>query len=101
MAASLVSYHETFTDATFLLLPVGLAAATAVKNGFRRSVQLAFLCATIIISPSLLLLAGVRFYLLALPILLLFVLYDQKPLGQEERPLSDKHNSSRRIKSYP
>jgi len=48
-----------------------------------------------------LLLAGVRFYLLALPILLLFVLYDQKPLGQEERPLSDKHNSSRRIKSYP
>jgi Glycosyltransferase family 87 len=100
MAASLVSYHETFTDATFLLLPVGLAAATAVKNGFRRSVQLAFLCATIIISPSLLLLAGVRFYLLALPILLLFVLYDQKPLGQEERPFSDKQNSSRRIKSY-
>jgi hypothetical protein len=79
IVASLVSYHETFTDATLLLLPVGLAAATAVKNGSGRSAQLALICAVIIISPTLLLLAGVRFYLLTLPILTLFVLYDQNP----------------------
>jgi hypothetical protein len=93
IAASLVSYHETFTDATLLLLPVGLAAATAVKNGSGRSAQLALICAVIIISPTLLLLAGVRFYLLALPILALFVLYDQKLIQEKDGVSSDDTNS--------
>jgi hypothetical protein len=101
MAASLVSYHETFTDATLLLLPVGLAAASAVKNGSSRSAQLALLSAVTIIAPAPLLLAGVRFYLLALPILVLFVLNDQKPGVHEERRLSHKHNLNTEMKSYP
>ena len=37
LAALLVSYHETFTDATLLILPVGLATTVAYKNNFGQS----------------------------------------------------------------
>jgi Glycosyltransferase family 87 len=78
-AALLVSYHETISDASLLLLPVALAAVSTVKNKNMtgRSLFIATLCAVIIVAPCPLMLAGVRFYLLALPTLALFFLWDE------------------------
>jgi Glycosyltransferase family 87 len=78
-AALLVSYHETISDASLLVLPVALAAVSTVKNKNMtgRSLFIATLCALIIVAPGPLMLAGVRFYLLALPTLALFFLWDE------------------------
>jgi hypothetical protein len=78
-AAALVSYHETISDATLLLLPISFMATWAASSIYcmidvsRRSIFTAALCAVVIIGPSLLLLAGVRFYLLAIPVSVLFL----------------------------
>jgi hypothetical protein len=85
LAALLVSYHETFTDATLLLVPVGLAAAMALKNTPRRFRYIALTCATIVIAPVVLLLGGVRFYLLAVPALALLFLWDAKLIPLKEQ----------------
>jgi Glycosyltransferase family 87 len=75
LAALLVSYHETFTDAALLILPVGLAAAESCKSASLRSRYVLLLCAVIIGAPAVLLLTGVRFYLLSLPVLALLLLW--------------------------
>jgi len=78
LTALLVSYHETFTDASLLIMPIGLIAGSA-KNGTRRVQYIGGLCAVIFIAPALLLLVGARFYLLTVPLLgLLFMLNDKE-----------------------
>ncbi len=76
LAALLVSYHQTFTDATLLIVPVGLAAAESCKNASLRSRYVLLICAVIVAVPAVLLLTGVRFYLLSLPALALLFLWD-------------------------
>ena len=82
-AAALVSYHQTISDATLLLFPIALMATWAATNlncatnASRRSIFIAALCAVVIIGPSLLLLIGVRFYLLAIPVCVLFLMWDR------------------------
>jgi hypothetical protein len=76
LAALLVSYHETFTDATLLILPIALAASVAAREPAERNKYLLWSCSTVIVAPAPLLLFGVRFYLLCLPILTVMFLWD-------------------------
>jgi len=78
LASLLVSYHETFTDASLLILPIAVAVTAAVKTRCARSLYIVLLSAVIVVAPALLLLAGVRFYLLAIPIVALFILWDDE-----------------------
>ena len=77
IVALLVSYHQTISDASLLILPIGLAAVSAVKDASGKSALVAALCALIIVAPGPLMLVGVGFYLLAIPILILFFLWDE------------------------
>jgi hypothetical protein len=77
LASLLVSYHETFTDASLLILPIAFAVTAAVKTRCARSLYIVLLSAVIVVAPAVLLLAGVRFYLLAIPVVALFILWDE------------------------
>jgi hypothetical protein len=79
-AALLVSYHQTISDASLLVLPVSLAAVSALKKTSRKSFWVVMLCAVIIVAPGPLLLFNARFYLLAIPVLSLFFLWDENPM---------------------
>jgi Glycosyltransferase family 87 len=76
LAALLVSYHQTFTDAALLIVPLGMAAASYCETATLRARYVLLICAAIIGAPVVLLLTGVRFYLLALPALALLFLWD-------------------------
>ncbi len=76
LAAILVSYHHLITDTTMMILPAGLALAAAKSPGSARPTLLAVLAAVVLLAPATLLLAGVRFYLLALPMLALLLAWD-------------------------
>jgi Glycosyltransferase family 87 len=78
LASLLVSYHETFTDASLLIVPIAVAVTAAVKTRGARSLYIVLLSAVIVVAPAVLLLAGVRFYLLAIPIVALFILWDDE-----------------------
>lgn len=77
IVALLVSYHQTISDASLLILPTGLAAVSAFKKSSEKSILIAVLCAMVIVAPGPLMLAGVGFYLLAIPILVLCFLWDE------------------------
>ena len=76
LAAVLVSYHHLITDTTMMILPAGLALGASMSPTSKKSTPLAVLAALIFLAPAPLLLAGVRFYLLAIPILALFLVWD-------------------------
>jgi hypothetical protein len=76
LAALLVSYHETFTDAALLILPIILASTAVAPESAKRAQYLLWSCAITIVAPAPLLLFGVRFYLLCLPILAVMFLWD-------------------------
>jgi hypothetical protein len=78
LASLLVSYHETFTDASLLIVPIAVAVTAAVKTRCARSLYIVLLSAVIVVAPAVLLLAGVRFYLLAIPVVALFILWDDE-----------------------
>ena len=78
LAALLVSFHQMISDASLLILPLGLVLGTATAPGRTRREQIALaLAITAIVFPTLLLFAGTRFYLLAFPVLGLFLLWDR------------------------
>jgi hypothetical protein len=76
VAAVLVSYHHLIMDTTMMILPAALASSAAASARGRRSAVLAVLAALIFVAPVPLLLADVRFYLLAVPILALLFVWD-------------------------
>ena len=76
LAAVLVSYHHLITDTTMMILPAGLALGASMSPTSKKSTPLAVLAALIFLAPAPLLLAGARFYLLAIPILALFLVWD-------------------------
>jgi hypothetical protein len=88
MASLLVSYHETFTDATLLILPVAFAVTAAVKTRRARSHYIVLLSAVIVVAPAVLLLAGVRFYLLAIPVVVLVILWDDEMQFPSPTPMA-------------
>jgi hypothetical protein len=73
LAALLVSFHQMISDASLLILPLGLVLAGATASERTRKEQIALVLAgAAIVFPTFLLFAGTRFYLLALPVLGLF-----------------------------
>jgi len=94
LAGILVSYHHLINDTTMMILPAGLALSTSLssssKSSFsKRSILLAALAALVFIAPGPLLFANARFYLLAIPMLALLVVWDGKyPAGAERNTSS-------------
>jgi Glycosyltransferase family 87 len=77
LAGVLVSYHHLISDTALLVLPVGLALSVATPPArSSRSMLMAVLSALVWFGPAPLLLAGVRFYLLAIPMLALLFVWD-------------------------
>jgi hypothetical protein len=83
LAALLVSYHQFITDATLLLLPLGTALAAALSARNRRAVYVVSLAGFVLVAPALLLLAGARFHLLAIPALALLAVWDGSIVNPE------------------
>jgi hypothetical protein len=82
----LVSYHQVISDASLLVLPIGMVLAGSLPKVRTRRGKLTMVLAWLaFVSPTILLFANTRFYLLALPVGALFVLWDG-----EEKP-SPKH----------
>jgi Glycosyltransferase family 87 len=81
LPALLVSYHQVIADTSLLILPIGLVLVRGLNGARTRrddfTTVLAYLA---FVSPTVLLFANTRFYLLALPAGALFVLWD----GQEK-----------------
>ncbi len=90
LASILVSYHHLITDTTMMILPAGLALAGSLRaNSSRKnSPRVAIVSATLFVAPALLLLADARFYLLAVGMIGLLLLwdgdYDARRLGISE-----------------
>jgi len=77
LTAMLVSYHQVISDTSLLVLLIGLLFArglTEVRT--RRDRLITVLAWLTFVSPTVLLFANTRFYLLALPLGALFVLWD-------------------------
>lgn len=79
LTAMLVSYHQVISDASLLVLPIGLLLARGLTE-FRtqRDRFLMVLAYLAFVSPTVLLFANTRFFLLGLPVGVLFVLSDGK-----------------------
>lgn len=91
LTAFLVSYHSTFTDATLLIVPITIGLATFSQNSTGTG-PIAATCAIVFVAPAPLLLAGVRFHLLAVPILCLFCLWDLvSPTIKTAHAIQDTH----------
>jgi hypothetical protein len=88
LTALLVSYHQVIADTSLLVLPIGLVLARSLNGATaRRDEFIMVLACLAFVSPTLLLFANTRFYLLALPIGALFVLWD----GQEKPSPKNLH----------
>lgn len=95
LTASLVSYHSTFTDATLLILPITVGLATFLQNSTGTG-PIAATCAIVFVAPAPLLLTGVRFHLLAVPIFCLFCLWDLvSPTIKTAYAMQDDHAAGR------
>lgn len=75
LAAVLVSYHHVISDASLLILPLGLMLAD-YESPTPRKGQVALLASLTYLILPLLLFVGIHFSLLALPLLALFALWD-------------------------
>jgi len=76
LTALLVSYHQVIADATLLALPAGLVLAGSLTEGRTVRGKIAPVLACLaLVGPTVLLFAGTRFYLLALPVAALFVVW--------------------------
>jgi hypothetical protein len=77
LAAILVSYHHLITDTTMMILPATLALTASLSFATNRpKPAVVALVALIFLVPALLLFTGVRFYLLAIPMVALFIVWD-------------------------
>ena len=85
LAAILVSYHHLITDAAMLFLPATLALSESIEPDTKKQESISAISGLILLSPALLLVAGARFYLLAIPILVLLALWQgyQSPSSQQ------------------
>jgi len=81
LAALLVSYHGLISDMSLIVLPFSWALSGSLARNGHDAVRIAAIAATIFGGPTALLLAGDRFYLLALPVMALILAWNgQRPL---------------------
>jgi Glycosyltransferase family 87 len=76
LAAILVSYHHLITDTTMLFLPAVLALTMSITARKKKSSLVSAMAGLLLFSPAILLLAGPRFYLLPIPMVVLLALWD-------------------------
>jgi Glycosyltransferase family 87 len=86
VASVLVSYHGLIHDATLLLIPVGLWSAGSMDLSRRFGRWTMALAAVILATPTLLLVSGSWFCLLAIPVLVSLVVGDRWQSDSAERP---------------
>jgi hypothetical protein len=76
LAALLVSYHQLISDTSLIVLPLGWALSASIVGNGRNTVRITAIASIIFGGPAVLLLAGDRFYLLALPVMALVVIWN-------------------------
>src|SRR5260370_25805002 len=74
VAAQLVSYHGLINDTTMMVLPLGLMLSAAAAGKSRSPVWTGIAASVVFIGPAPLLFFGPRFYLLAIPMVVLFII---------------------------
>jgi hypothetical protein len=86
LATMLVSYHQMISDTSLLILPLGLVLAEGMLEGkdSRGKAKITFALIALL-GPTILLFAGTRFYLLALPVLGLYVFWDGRFASPKDR----------------
>jgi hypothetical protein len=100
LAALLVSYHQVIADTSLLILCIGLLLAHSLTQARTEKNALAVVFACVaFVSPTILLFAGTRFYLVALPIMAMFVVWDGK--AQSPKDFVDPGGVNKRIPIYP
>jgi hypothetical protein len=80
LTALLVSYHQVIADTSLLALPAGLVLAgslTEVRRILRGKISPLLAC-LVLVGPTVLLFPDTRFYLLALAVAALFVVWDRE-----------------------
>jgi hypothetical protein len=92
--ALLVSYHALMHDTVLLIVPAGLALEAALASYSWKSTWTIVLVSVLFVLPTLLLMTGGQYYLLALPILALLVLADKPQLLQPHRISIQAQNAS-------
>jgi hypothetical protein len=91
LTALLVSFHQMISDASLLILPLGLVLVESMAPGRTRREHITLaLASTAIIGPTFLLFAGTRFYLLALPVLGVFAFWDWPSASPNNGAVSPK-----------
>jgi hypothetical protein len=79
LAALLVSYHQVIADTSLLVLPIGLFLTHSLTQARTRKNDLSVVLACLaLVGPTILIFAGTRFYLEALPVMAMFVLWGWK-----------------------
>ena len=92
LAALLVSYHQVIADSSLLLIPIGLILSREFEDlRTLRSRAGTLLACMALIGPTILLFANTRFYLLALPVMGLFLLWDT-PSPNTSGSITGVHN---------
>src|SRR5882724_5229429 len=92
LAALLVSYHQVIADSSLLLIPIGLILSRELKDlRTLRSRAGTLLACMALIGPTILLFANTRFYLLALRVIGLFLLWDS-PSPNTSGSITGVHN---------
>jgi hypothetical protein len=76
LAALLVSYHQLISDTSLIVLPLGWALSASMAGKGNNTVRITAIAGIIFGAPAVLLLAGDRFYLLALPVMALIAVWN-------------------------
>jgi len=76
LAAALVSYHSVISDASMLILPLGMAFAACQEGSQPRRSIVAIFTTAALIGPALLLFVDKRFFLLTIALLGVFITWD-------------------------
>jgi hypothetical protein len=86
LAALLVSYHELISDMVLMILPLGWALSGSMLAGGKDAVRLATIAGIIFGGPTVLLLAGDRFYVLAIPVMALVAFWNDQRVALVASP---------------
>ncbi len=86
LAALLVSYHELISDMVLMILPLGWALSDSILANGKDAVRLATIAGIIFGGPTILLLAGDRFYVLAIPVMALAAIWKDQRLALVASP---------------
>jgi len=76
LAALQVSYHQVISDMGLIVLPLGWALSGSIVGNDRNALGITAIASMVFCGPAVFLLAGDRFYLLALPVMAWIVIWN-------------------------